>query len=248
MPSVNKLINYNLSTTTERKGIVAGCPNPSFNPSASCGSNLLGYSVLSFSEDEQKWYPTNPDGFYTSSLDTAGTVTGSAYGLKVPDAITGCLFDAIYLSGSLTVPLSSPSVYLSAVTGTFTLSNTDTEGEYWYLGINVENSASIDLQVGYPGNGAQDFHYDTMTARNSLVGITLGNFISPFNRREVFLSISGSLYGVNPPYTNFSFPNSLGTTVTLSGVGIIRSFGTDTTGSVAQQTQYNCLYGSTPSK
>jgi hypothetical protein len=59
--------------------------------------------------------------------------------------------------------------------------------------------------------------------------------------------VSGSVIANNPPFTSFGFPLDLGSTFTLSGVGVINSFG-EGTGSVAQQTQYNCLYGSTPSK
>lgn len=245
MPSRNILQSVNLSVSSERRGVSGGCPNPALNPSASCGTNLLTYTVLSFDESAQKWYPANQFGFYTSSVSTAGTVTGSAYLLNLNQ--NGCIYPAIYLSGSLTVPLNSGQAYLTAVTGNFTLTGGDTgAGTSWYLGIKVENTASVDLQIGN-GGGAQAFHYDTMTAKNSIVGVKLGNYTSPFNRREVSLQISGSLYAINPPYTNFGYPATLGTYVTLSGVGIIRSFGNES-GSVAQQTQYNCLYGSTPTK
>lgn len=242
MPSLNVLKNVNLAI--ERRGGTS-CPNPSLNPSASCGTNLLTYTVLSFDEVAQKWYPASPEGFYTSSVSTAGTITGSASLVNVIE--NGCPYPAIYLSGSLTVPLNSGQAYLTAVTGNFTLTGGDTgAGTSWYLGINVANTASVDLQIGN-GGGAQAFHYDTMTAKNSIVGVQLGNYISPFNRREVSLQISGSLYAINPPYTNQNYPGTLGTYVTLSGVGVIRSFGIES-GSAAQQTQYNCLYGSTPKK
>ena len=239
MPSVNVLKNVNLAI--ERRG-GGGCPNPSLNPSASCGSNLLSYTVLSFDEAEQKWYPTNATGSYTSSVNTAGTITGSAYLLNINE--NGCNYPAVYFSGSLTVPLTNTGVYLSIVTGSFTLNgNTGTYG--WSLSSTYFDTGSTNISFG--GGGATSYTSDNETNKNSLVGFLLGTFVSPFDRRDVSYVVSGSLIATNPPFTSFGFPLYLGNTMTLSGVGIIRSFGYGA-GSTAQQTQYNCLYGTTPKK
>jgi hypothetical protein len=233
MPSLNVLKNVNLAI--ERRGGTS-CPNPALNPSASCGTNTLPYTVLSFDEAAQKWYPANEFGFYTASADTAGTITGSAYLLNINQ--NGCPYPAVYLSGSLSVPLNSNSVFMSIVTGSFVLSGQPTGQAGWSFTDRYTTTGSAEV-----------FNYvlDAATNKNGLVGFALGAYVSPFNSREVLFYVSGSNVATNPPYTPNNYPDNLGATLTLSGVGIIRSFGTGY-GTTAQQTLYNCLYGTTPSK
>ena len=243
MPSVNVLRNVNLAI--ERRGGV-GCPNPSLNPTASCGAPELTYTVLSLDEENQKWYPTNQFGFYTPDTGSVyGDITGSATVININQ--NGCNYPAVYFSGSATFPLSSVGVFLGIVTGSFRISGSSTPpGGNWYITSEYETTGSITLQVGTTG-GAEAFEYNGETTKNSLVGFELGTFVSPFNRRDVTLQISGSSIATNPPYTSFNFEYTLGSTFELRGEGIIRSFGTGP-GTVSQQTQFNCLYGSTPSK
>ena len=241
MPSVNVLKNVNLAI--ERRG-GGGCPNPSLNPSASCGSNLLPYTVLSFDEIEQKWYPANQFGFYTSSVNTAGTITGSAYLLNINE--NGCIYPAVYFSGSATFPLTDTGVYLSIVTGSFSLSGNSGAGYSWNLSDSYLNTGSTNISFA-GGGGDSSYQSEAQTNKNALVGFQLGTFVSPFGRRDVAYFVSGSSIANNPPFTSFGFPLNLGTTMTLSGVGIIRSFGGGA-GTTNQQSQYNCLYGTTPKK
>lgn len=243
MPLVNEIRNVNLAL--ERRGGI-GCPNPSLNPVASCGTPELTYTVLSLDEENQKWYPTNEFGFFTPSTSSYGIITGSATAININQ--NGCNYPAVYFSGSATFELSGVSVFIGIVTGSFTLSGTSTPaGGDWYITSDYQTTGSINLKVGTTG-GAEEFIYDNYTTKNSLVGFELGNFISPFNRREVTLQVSGSAIATNPPYTSFNFDDTLGSTFRLAGEGVIRSFGTATPGTLSQQTQYNCLYGSTPSK
>ncbi len=243
MPSRNILTNVNLTVSTERRGVGGGCPNPALNPAASCGTNLLSYTVLSFDEQAQKWYPANANGFYTSSVDTAGTITGSAYLLNINE--NGCIYPAVYFSGSATFPLSTNSVYLAIVTGSFSLSGTSAPGYGWSISDAYQNTGSTNISFG--GGGATSYQSEEQTNKNALVGFGLGNYVSPFNRREVTYFVSGSAIATNPPVTSLNYPATLGTTMTLSGVGIIRAFGYGG-GGADQQTQYNCLYGTTPTK
>ena len=66
-------------------------------------------------------------------------------------------------------------------------------------------------------------------------------------KTQGILSVSGSQVAVNPPILNGG-PWNFGYTLTLSGVGIIRGFSYEGTGTTAQQAQYNCIYETTPSK
>jgi hypothetical protein len=249
MPSRNILQSVNLSVSSERRGVSGGCPNPALNPSASCGTNLLDYTVLSFDEAAQKWYPANQFGFYTSSVNTAGTITGSASLININQS--GCIYPAIQWSGSASFPISATGVNLGIVTGSFTLAGTFVVGPdtyAWSLSSIYENSGSSNLAFSTNGGGgATNYTYNAQTTKNSLVGFQLDSYTGPFTERAVTYAVSGSLISYNPPVTSYGFPLQLGTTVTLSGVGVIRVFGFES-GSVAQQTQYNCLYGSTPTK
>jgi len=233
-------VNYTISSSI---GYVDGCSTPWLTLTASCGTNVLGYSVASLDTTNNKWYPTSPDGTYSASVNTAGTITGSATVINVNQ--NGCNYPGVQFSGSATFPLSSLGVYLAIYTGSFTITGDAGGGYNWSISSYYIQSGSTNLS--FAGGGATSFTYDNETNKNALVGFGLGTFVSPFNRREVTYYVSGSAIANNPPFTSFGFPLDLGSTFTLSGVGVINSFG-EGTGSAAQQTQYNCLYGSTPSK
>jgi hypothetical protein len=239
MPSVNVLRNVNLALDRKRSG--APCPNTAGNP-LQCGAPTLSFTPLSLDEVNQKWYPTNSDGFYTPNTGSAGTITGSANLISITQ--NGCPYPAVYFSGSLTVPLSTIGVQIGIVTGSFSLSGTAGSGFPWFVISTYEQTGSVNLKVG--GTGAPLYTYPNYTSKNSLVGFKLGNFTTPFGEREVTLQTSGSAIATNPPLTNIGFPLTLGSELTLTGEGIIRSFGYGE-GTTSQQTQFNCLFGTTPS-
>jgi len=221
----------------------------SHRPENSCTASSyegMGYLVNSLNTTNNIWYHTNQYGVPdTSSLYPSASISGSATKTNV---LTGdCRFNAIQFSGSLTLTIGSgsfTSVYMAIETGSFTLNgNAEVGGglQYgWSMNVGYQTTGSISL-----------FNYDAptpATTKNSLIGFELGNFISPFNNREVYLYTSGSQLAVNPPFTVSNFPANLGYTLTLSGVGRIRAFGYGTYGTAAQQAQYNCIYETTPSK
>lgn len=230
-------------------GYISGCATPWLAPSASCG-NLLDYTFSSVDFDNQKWYPTNNEGLYTTSSSTAGTITGSLEPLNA-STTAGCAYPGVYFSGSATFPISATGVYLGIVTGSFTLEgsfNVGLDVYNWSLSSIYTNTGSVNLQFDTNGGGAAtDYTYNAETTKNSLVGFQLDSYTGPFGERAVTYAVSGSLISYNPPVTSQGFPLQLGTSVTLSGVGIIRAFGFES-GSAAQQTEYNCLYSTTPSK
>ena len=237
MPSVNVLRNVNLAT--ERRG-GGGCPNTAKNP-LGCGTPELTYTALSLDEVNQKWYPTNSDGFYTPDTGSAGTITGSASLISIVQ--NGCPYPAIAFSGSLTVPLSALGVQIGIVTGSFELSGVTAPSNNWRLTSQYYGTGSAILQVG---SGAPNYVFGDFTSKNTIVGFLVRGTTSPFGERDVTLKASGSIVS-DTLSTNTGFAYSLGDTLTLRGEGIIRSFGW-AEGTLSQQTQFNCLYGSTPSK
>jgi hypothetical protein len=104
--------------------------------------------------------------------------------------------------------------------------------------VRYENTGSIDT-FNYKLNNA--------TTKNALVGLRPGVYIPAAQETEMIVSVSGSTVAVNPP-TWSDGPVNFGTTLRLSGVGIIRGFSYQGVGSVNQQSQYNCIYDTTPSK
>jgi hypothetical protein len=202
----------------------------------------LGYTVNSYDQSTGIWYHANQYGV----PDTTGTypsasITGSAVKTNV---VSGdCRFNAIQFSGSLTLPIGSGSysqVYIAIVTGSFTLSGTNSigNGSGWAMTVRYENTGSIDT-FNYKLNNA--------TTKNALVGLRPGVYIPAAQETEMIVSVSGSTVAVNPP-TWSDGPVNFGTTLRLSGVGIIRGFSYQGVGSVNQQSQYNCIYDTTPSK
>jgi hypothetical protein len=130
---------------------------------------------------------------------------------------------------------------MAIVTGSFTMSGNGEAGaglQYpWSMDVRYQTTGSFSMFNYGEGNA---------TTKNSMVGFQLGNYVAPFNQREIAAYVSGSNVATNPP--NWAFgPNNLGYTLTLSGQGIIRGFGL-TSGNTSLQSQYNCIYETTPSK
>lgn len=216
----------------------------SHRPENSCtASNYedLGYTVNSFDQSTGVWYHANQYGV----PDTTGTypsasITGSATRTNV---LSGdCRYNAIQFSGSLTLPIGTTysQVYIAIVTGSFTLSGTNSVGNKtgWNMTVRYENTGSI-----------QTFNYtlNNATTKNALIGLQPGVYIPASQATEMIVYASGSQIAVNPPSWNDG-PVNFGTTLTLNGVGIIRGFSYQGVGSINQQSQYNCMYETTPSK
>jgi hypothetical protein len=201
----------------------------------------MGYLVNSYDQSTGIWYHANQYGV----PDTTGTypsasITGSATRTNV---LSGdCRYNAIQFSGSLTLPVNPGDsaypfrkVYMAIVTGSFNLG-----GDGWNLTVRYENTGSIQVP-NYTLNNA--------TTKNACVGLENLSYVGPGGQRTMTLYVSGSEVATNPPY--WSGGTSLGSYITLSGVGIIRAFGYGYFGSndgLGNQAQYNCIYDTTPSK
>tara|TARA_R110000868_G_scaffold133859_5_gene345613 strand:- start:805 stop:2109 length:1305 start_codon:yes stop_codon:yes gene_type:complete len=206
----------------------------SHRPENSCtASNYvdMGYLVNSYDQSTGIWYHANEYGV----PDTTGTypsasITGSAVKTNV---LTGdCRQNAIQFSGSLTINFgtgSFASAYIAIVTGSFQIGA---------LTVRYENTGSLSVY---------NYAVNDITTKNALVGYALGTYVSPFGRKDVSVNVSGSQIANNPPSVAGAPPN-FGNILTLTGEGIIRGFGYGTAGSVALQSQYNCIYETTPSK
>jgi hypothetical protein len=213
-------------------------------PENSCtASNYadLGYTVNSFDETTGIWYHANEYGVpnTTGNLPSA-SITGTATKTNV---LSGdCRYNAIQFSGSLTLNVGTTysQVYIAIATGSFQLSGTNSVGNEtaWSMTVRYENTGSIDT-FNYKLNNA--------TTKNALVGLQPGVYIPASQATEMIVSVSGSQVAVNPPSWDDG-PVNFGTTLTLSGVGIIRGFSYEGTGTTDQQSQYNCIYETTPSK
>lgn len=216
----------------------------SHRPENSCTASSytgLGYTVNSFDETTDIWYHANEYGV----PDTTGTypsasITGSATKTNV---LSGdCRFNAIQFSGSLTLPIASTfsAVYIAIVTGSFTLSGQNSVGNQsqWLMNVKYENTGSIE---------AFNYTINNATTKNALVGLRPGVYIPAAQSTEMIISVSGSVAAANPPNWDDG-PVNFGTSLRLSGVGIIRGFSYEGVGSVNQQSQYNCIYETTPSK
>lgn len=221
----------------------------SHRPENSCSTSgsyvEMGYLVNSYDQANGIWYHANEYGV----PDTTGTypsasITGSATKTNI---ISGdCRFNAIQFSGSLTLPVGAGSeafpfrkVYMAIVTGSFTLSGIS-EGIGWNMTVSHQGTGTIQVP-NYTLNNA--------TTQNTVVGLENTSFTAPGPTRAMSLYVSGSLIANNPPY--WAGPSSLGSSITLSGVGVIRAFGYGYFGSpggLGNQNLYNCIYESTPSK
>ena len=216
------------------------------NSCSTSGSYVdMGYLVNSYDASTGIWYRANQYGVYDPSNTQypSASVTGSATKTNV---VSGdCRFNAIQFSGSLTLPVNPGTeafplrkVYMNIVTGSFTLSGIS-EGKSWSMTNRYTNTGSVDL-FGY--------HADNITNKNGDVGFQLGTF--QISAREVSLYITGSSVATNPPSWTDG-PSSLGSSITLTGQGIIRAFGYgyfgDNSG-LGNQNMFNCIYDTTPSK
>jgi hypothetical protein len=216
----------------------------SHRPENSCGDiEDLGYTVNSFDQTTNTWYHANQYGV----PDTTGTypsasLVGASTAVKTNAASGDCRLNAIQFSGSLTLPVGTGSfsqVYIAIVTGSFTLSGTNSIGNEsgWAMTVRYENTGSIDA-----------FNYKAFnaTTKNAIVALAPGVYIPASQATEMIVYVSGSVLSANPPSWNDG-PVNFGTTLTLRGQGIIRGFGL-TVGSTELQSQYNCVYDTTPSK
>lgn len=218
----------------------------SHRPENSCGEITLDWTANSFDDSTKVWYLANPNGTFPGpnyqGASASGSVTGSAFKTNV---LSGdCRYNAVYLSGSITVPQYSNqgtktnACYIAVATGSFTVSGIAASGSTnpWSFTVNANpNSGSIIAPNYTSGTG--------LTVLNSLVGFKTGVIPVSVNR-EIILSISGSTFAVNPPFADIG--SSLGNFMTISGEGYLRSFGWGP-GTAEQQTQYNCIYETTAS-
>jgi hypothetical protein len=219
----------------------------SHRPENSCstsGSYVdMGYLVNSYDQSTGIWYRANQYGVYdpTNTQYPSASVTGSATKTNI---VSGdCRQNAIQFSGSLTLPVDPGSsgfplrkVYMNIVTGSFTLS-----GNSWSMTNRYTNTGSVDLF---------NYHMDNITNKNGDVGFQVESFVGPFGARTISLVITGSTVASNPPIWP-SGPSSLGSSITLTGEGIIRAFGYGYFGSsegLGNQNMFNCIYDTTPSK
>ena len=219
----------------------------SHRPENSCstsGSYVdMGYLVNSYDQSTGIWYRANQYGVYdpTNTQYPSASVTGSATKTNI---VSGdCRQNAIQFSGSLTLPVDPGSsgfplrkVYMNIVTGSFTLS-----GNSWSMTNRYTNTGSVDLF---------NYHMDNITNKNGDVGFQVESFVGPFGARTISLVITGSTVASNPPIWP-SGPSSLGSSITLTGEGIIRAFGYGYFGSsegLGNQNMFNCIYDTTPTK
>jgi hypothetical protein len=218
-----------------------------FRPENSCtASNYegLGYTVNSYDQTTGRWYHANQYGVAdTSSTYPYATLVGASTATKTNVVSGDCRFNAIQFSGSMILDIGSGSysqVYIAITTGSFTLSGTNAIGNKtpWSMNVKYENTGSIET-FNYKLNNA--------TTKNALVGLQPGVYIPASQANEMKVYVSGSQVAVNPPSWNDG-PVNFGYTLTISGQGIIRGFSYEGVGSVDQQSQYNCIYDTTPSK
>ncbi len=218
-----------------------------FRPENVCtASNYadLGYTVNSYDETTGRWYHADSYGVpNTSSQYPYATLVGASTATKTNVVSGDCRFNAIQFSGSMLLDIGSGSysqVYIAITTGSFTLSGVNGVGNRraWSMNVKYENTGSIE---------AFNYKLDNATTKNALVGLQPGVYIPASQNTEMKVYVSGSQVAVNPPVWGDG-PVNFGYTLTISGQGIIRGFSYEGVGSVDQQSQYNCIYDSTPSK
>jgi hypothetical protein len=216
-------------------------------PENSCtASNYedLGYTVNSYDQSTGIWYHANQYGV----PDTTGTypsasLVGASTAVKTNVVSGDCRFNAIQFSGSMILSSSAifSGVYLAIVTGSFSLSGANAGSPFgvgWNLSVAHEGVGSINA-VGY--------QIDNATTKNTLVGMSVGGYFPSAQKTAINVYASGSFIAGNPPTVNGG-PWNFGSTLQLDGVGIIRAFSYGEVGSTQLQSQYNCIYESTPSK
>lgn len=214
---------------------------------AVCGTNTLDYTVDSCDIPNKIWYPSNAEGTFTSASTNFGFITGSVGRSNIE---TGdCRFNAIQFSGSATFNLPTPgagnlpTIYLAVVSGSFMISGSAGAGNDWNM--TVTNNANNTGSVVLGGSGIMSYTLNSTDIRNNIVLLEVNTGTSPFGRRELSLYLGGTLVSNNPPTSEIGFPLSLGSTFTLSGVGVLRAFGQAEgfpTTYAQSQTYYDCLY------
>jgi hypothetical protein len=147
----------------------------------------------------------------------------------------------------LTASAQYKSVYLAIVSGSFSLSGTNQDGNGWSLSSVYQIPGSGSTNITFAGGGGTNYTYVNETTKNSMIGIQILPFSGPFGRRDVTYYVSGNAIATNPPFTSINWNGDLGTNLVLSGVGIIRAFSYGTAGNTQMQSQYNCIYDTTPS-
>ena len=222
-----------------------------FRPENSCTAadyEDLGYVVNSYDETSGRWYAANEYGVPNTSSVYASLI-GTSTATKTNVASGDCRFNAIQFSGSisLTASIDYSSVYLAIVSGSFTLSGANIDGNGWSLSSVYDIPGSGSTNIKFAGGGATNLTYENETTKNSMIGMQILPFDGPFGRRSVSYYVSGSVRATNPPFTSFNWDGNLGINLTLSGVGIIRAFSYGTAGSTSLQAQYNCIYDTIPS-
>jgi hypothetical protein len=212
----------------------------SYRPENTCtASNYsdLGYTVNSYNQSNGLWYHANQYGVYDTSSTQypAASITGSA--TKTNVASGDCRFNAIDFSGSLNLNVGSASyaqVYMAIVTGSFTMSGNDS-GSAWSFDVRYQTTGSYQA-FGFASGSA--------TTKNALVGFQIGPYIPASFVTQMPIYVSGSGVGLG---TWAGSHTGLGQTLTITGQGIIRGFGL-VSGDTSLQSQYNCIYDTTPSK
>jgi hypothetical protein len=216
----------------------------SHRPENSCGNVAdLGYIVTSFDDTTKTWWHANEYGVpNTTGQYPSASLVGASTAVKTNVVSGDCRYNAIQFSGSMTLPVGTGSfsqVYLSIVTGSFTVSGTNSigNGRTWAMTVRYENTGSIEA-----------FNYKAFnaTTKNALVGLSVGVYIPASQTTAMNIYVSGSLIANNPPEWSDG-PVNFGTTLTLTGQGIIRGFGL-TQGNTTLQSQYDCIYETTASK
>jgi hypothetical protein len=204
----------------------------------------LGYTVNSYDQSTGIWYHANQYGVPdTTGTYASASLVGASTAVKTNVVSGDCRFNAIQFSGSMILSSSAifSSVYLAIVTGSFAISGINEGSPFgagWALRVRYEDSGSLN---------AVGFEFDNATTKNALVGMSVGSYFPSSQKTAINVDISGSFVAGNPPYVDGA-PWNFGSTLQLDGVGIIRGFSYGTAGSTQLQSQYNCIYETTPSK
>jgi hypothetical protein len=219
-----------------------------FRPENDCTASTysdLGYTVNSYDQTTGRWYSANEYGMPNTSSAYA-TLVGASTAVKTNIVSGDCRFNAIQFSGSMQLTTSvepeTREVYIAIVSGSFKLSGNNGNSPFqpWnFITAHDGNTGTIIIN--------NDSTFVGQTTKNSLVGLGIGAYFPSSQKTALFLTVSGSSVAGNPPVLNGG-PWNFGSNFTLEGEGIIRGFSVVTDGTVALQSQYNCIYETTPSK
>jgi hypothetical protein len=130
-------------------------------PENSCtASNYtdLGYTVNSYDQTSGRWYAANEYGVPNTSSVYASLI-GTSTATKTNVASGDCRFNAIQFSGSMQLTASAQfsSVYLAIVSGSFTLSGNNQDGNGWTLSSVYDIPGSGSTNITFAGGGATTF-------------------------------------------------------------------------------------------